>query len=160
MRPCFLTCLLALSPAAWASEPAPFAGDYGHDVTREADEVVWRVQQADTGWRLISTGDGEVIDAHRLGPRGREAFWTRMGWPVDSSNDADCLTWGKKPASLDDLFADAPPAPAAPGDDYGLGVLCHVPSATRARIDWLAGNASDWFYYDPVAGVMDIRRLR
>jgi hypothetical protein len=39
-------------------------------------------------------------------------------------------------------------------------VLCHVPSRDRACIDWRAGNASDGFYYDPVAGVMEVRRLR
>ena len=62
--------------------------------------------------------------------------------------------------SLQDLLADTPPAPLAAADDYGLGVLCHVPAPARSRIDWLAGNASDWFYYDPVAGVMEVRWLR
>lgn len=160
MRPFPLACLLALSPLAGAGEPVSFAGDYGHGATHDANEVVWRVQDAEAGWRLTSTGDGEVVDARRLGPRGRAAFWTRMGWPVDSSDGADCLTWGEKPASLDDLLADTPPTPAAPGDDYGLGVLCHVPPTQRARIDWLAGNGSDWFYYDTMAGVMELRRLR
>jgi hypothetical protein len=152
-------CLIALSSTAFAGEPVSFAGDYGHGATHEADQVVWRVQEAGTTWRFTS-GDGKVVAAHRLGKQGRAAFWSRMGWPVDSSHDADCLTWGEKPASLDDLLADAPPAPASPGDDYGAGVLCHVPSSTRARIDWLAGNDSDWFYYDPMAGVMETRRLR
>jgi len=143
-----------------ANESLSFAGDYGHGATHDANDVVWRVQDMGDGWRLTSTGDGKVVDAHRLGERGRAAFWSRMAWPVDSSRDAECLTWGRKPASLDDLLADAPPAPAPPGDDYGEGVLCHVPSTARARIDWLAGNTSDWFYYDTVAGVMDVRRLR
>ena len=153
-------CLIALSPLASAGEPRSFAGDYGHDATHDADEVVWRVQEAGDAWRLTSTGDGEVVDAHRLGERGRVAFWTRMGWPVDSSQDADCLSWGEKPASLEDLFADAPASRTATGDDYGLGVLCHVPSPARARIDWLSGNGSDWFYYDAMLGVMEVRRLR
>ncbi len=160
MRLFRLVCLLALSPVALASEPVSFAGDYGHGATHDADEVVWRVQEADAGWRLTSTGNGEISDAQRLGVRGRAAFWSRMGWPVESSHEADCLSWGKKPASLEDLLADAPPAPSAPGDDYGRGVLCHVPPTARARIDWLAGNDSDWFYYDPMAGVMEARRLR
>ena len=160
MRLFHLACLLVTASAALAREPDSFAGDYGHGATHDADEVVWRVQEAGTGWRLTSTGDGEVVAAHRLGKQGRAAFWSRMGWPVDSSHDASCLTWGEKPASLDDLLADAPPAPAPPGDDYGQGLLCHVPPTARARIDWLAGNASDWFYYDPMAGVMETRRLR
>lgn len=161
MRLVGFACLIALSSTAVAGEPASFAGDYGHGATHEADEVVWRVQEAGTAWRLTSTGDGEVVDARRLGQHGREAFWNRMGWPADSSRDADCLTWGEKPASLDDLLADTPPAPVAAGeDDYGLGVLCRVPLAARIRTGWLGDQASDWFYYDPVAGVMEARRLR
>lgn len=160
MRLLCLASLVALSSNAFAAEPVSFAGDYGHGATHDADEVVWRVQDVGTGWRLTSTGDGEVVDAHRLGKQGRAAFWSRMGWPVDSSHDADCLTWREKPASLDDLLADAPPAPSPPGNDYGAGVLCHVPPTARARIGWLDGNSSDWFYYDAVAGVMEARRLR
>lgn len=160
MRLLCLISLVGLSSSAFAGEPMSFAGEYGHGATRDADEVVWRVQDVGTGWRLTSTGDGEVVEAHRLGERGRAAFWDRMGWPNDTSRDADCLTWGRKPASLDDLFADAPPAPSPPGDDYGEGVLCHVPPIARARIDWLDDNGSDWFYYDPIAGVMEARRLR
>ncbi|MCH6483282.1 hypothetical protein MMG85_06840 [Pseudoxanthomonas sp. LH2527] len=152
--------LLLLAPSAQAVPPAPFAGQYGHGATADSDEVVWSVQGEAPSWRLTRTADDEQVDAQRMRARGREAFWTRMDWPVDSSTDADCLTWGEKPASLQDLLADTPPAPLAAGDDYGLGVLCHVPAPARSRIDWLAGNASDWFYYDPVAGVMEVRRLR
>lgn len=153
-------CLLMLSPFAVASDPAPFVGDYGHGATHDADEVVWRVVESEAGWRLVSTGDGEVVDAHRMGQPGRAAFWNRMGWPVESSHDADCLTWGKKPASLEDLLADTPPAPVAADGDYGLGVLCRVPLDARIQTGWLGDQASDWFYYDPVAGVMEARRLR
>ncbi|MFC6186103.1 hypothetical protein [Pseudoxanthomonas japonensis] len=155
-----LACLLVPASVALAGEPASFAGDYGHGATHDADEVVWRVQDTGTGWRLTSTGDGGVVDAHRLDRQGRTAFWNRMGWPADSSRDADCLTWGEKPASLDDLLADTPPAPVAAGGDYGLGVLCRVPLAARIQTGWLGDQASDWFYYDPVAGVMEARRLR
>ena len=155
-----LLSLLLLAPTTQPAPPAPFTGQYGHGATADRNEVVWSVQGEAPSWRLTRTADDEQVDARRMGARGREAFWTRMDWPADSSTDADCLTWGEKPASLQDLLADTPPAPVATGDDYGLGVLCHVPASARARIDWLAGNASDWFYYDPVAGVMEVRRLR
>ncbi len=158
-----LLLLLALPLSALASGPAPFAGRYGHDATASADDVVWIVQAAGAQWRVVLATDGEIAPAQRLLMRGRAAFWARMGWPTDSSADADCLSWGEKPGSLDDLLedlrADTPPAPPAPGEDHGHAVLCHVPPAARARIDWIADNASDWFYYDPMAGVMEVRRL-
>ncbi|WP_062352273.1 hypothetical protein [Pseudoxanthomonas mexicana] len=160
MRRWRLLCLLASASFARASEPATFAGHYGHGATHDADEVVWTVEALGGHWRIVRTADGEAHDAHRLQARGREAFWTRMGWPADSSADADCMSWGQKPASLDDLLADTPPAAAAAGEDYGLGVLCRVPLAARIKTGWLGGQASDWFYYDPIAGVMELKRLR
>lgn len=150
----------AVSALARAGEPDPFTGQYGHGATDNPDEVVWIVQPQGAHWRITRTSDDDRVDAHPLAARGREAFWARMDWPADSSTAADCLTWGEKPASLADLLADAPPSPAATGDDYGLGVLCRVPMPARARIDWLADHASDWFYYDPILGVMEVRRLR
>lgn len=152
--------LLLLAPSTQAAPPAPFAGQYGHGATADSDDVVWIVQGEAPSWHITRTTDDEQVDAQRMGARGREAFWHRMDWPADSSTDADCLTWGERPASLQDLLADTPPTRTPGGEDYGLGVLCHVPTPARARIDWLAGHASDWFYYDPVAGVMEVRRLR
>lgn len=158
-----LLLLLALStyPAfVIAGDADRFAGDYGHDATATVDDVVWTVEAVGDHWRIVRTADGEAHAAHRLQARGRATFWDRMGWPADTATDADCLSWGEKPASLADLLTDTPAAAAAPGEEAGLGVLCRVPPASRARIDWLASHAGDWFYYDPIAGVMGVRRLR
>ena len=160
MRLLFPLALLASSFPTLAGDAAPFAGDYGHDATASADDVVWSVEAVGAYWRVVRTADGDAHDAHRLQAPGRMKFWDRMGWPTDTAADADCLSWGEKPSSLEDLLSDTPPVAAAPGDDYGLGLLCHVPPASRSRIDWLANHPSDWFYYDPVAGVMAVRRLR
>ncbi|WP_334178394.1 hypothetical protein [Pseudoxanthomonas sp.] len=160
MRGRCLLVLLASASLAHADDVAPFAGQYGHAATHDADEVVWTVDATAGRWRIVRMADGEVHDAHRLQARGREAFWTRMGWPADSSREADCLTWGDKPASLENLLDETPPASVAPDEDHGPGVLCHVPPATRMQTGWLADHASDWFYYDPIAGVMELHRLR
>ncbi|UOV09590.1 hypothetical protein MUU77_04645 [Pseudoxanthomonas sp. F37] len=159
MRGYLLLLLCALPCIARTGEPAAFAGDYGHTATASADDVVWRVEQAGSHWRVILVAADEAHEAHRLQARGRDAFWSRMDWPLDSSAQAECLTWGDKPGSLQDLLADAPPAPSAPGEDYGHAVLCHVPPAARARIGWIADNASDWFYYDPLLGVIEAHAI-
>lgn len=143
MRLFHLACLLVTASAALAREPDSFAGDYGHGATHDAGEVVWRVQEAGTGWRLTSTGDGEVVAAHRLGKQGRAAFWSRMGWPVDSSHDASCLTWGEKPASLDDLLADAPPTLPRPATTMARACSAMYPRRrVRASTGWPATPAT------------------
>ena len=119
----------AVSALARAGEPDPFTGQYGHGATDDPDEVVWIVQPQGAHWRITRTSDDDRVDAHPLAARGREAFWARMDWPVDSSRDADCLTWGEKPASLADLLADAPPSPAATGAASVGPNTCTLPSA-------------------------------
>ena len=160
MRGCLLLFLCALPCIARTGEPPAFAGDYGHAATASADDVVWQVEEAGHHWRVTLVTTGETHDAHRLQARGRDAFWSRMDWPLDSGAQADCLTWGDKTVSLQEMLADMPPAPPVRCDDYGHAVLCHVPPAARARIGWIADNASDWFYYDSLLGVIEARALR
>ncbi|POA97536.1 hypothetical protein C2134_17065 [Chromobacterium sinusclupearum] len=58
-----------------------------------------------------------------------------MGWPAKGSAAASCA--GKD----DDLF-------------------CQVPKRIRVSIPWLKNNASDFFYYSEISGVMEIKRLK
>lgn len=156
---CLLVMFCALLPSAWAGPSLSFAGRYGHTATASLEDVVWIVEEDGARWRITRTTDDEVALAQRLSAHGRAAFWSRMGWPDATSTGADCLTWGDKPGSLADLLADTPPVPAPSGDDYGHAVLCHLSPEARAGIDWLASNTSAWFYYDPMAGVMEAHRL-
>ena len=118
----------AVSALARAGEPDPFTGQYGHGATDNPDEVVWIVQPQGAHWRITRTSDDDRVDAHPLAARGREAFWARMDWPAGSSADADCLTWGEKPASLADLLADAPPSPAAAATGLLTEISISLPS--------------------------------
>ncbi len=144
--------------AAAAESADRFSGRYGHDASEPAYEPVWEVRRAGEGWQAGAVEAGEFADAYRISPAGRRAFWEKMNWPAATSADADCLSWGDAPPDLMDLLEDKPPAARA--DTFGNALICHVPVASRQAIDWLAGHAEDWFYYDPMAGVMDVRQLR
>jgi len=160
---CSFAGLTLLAAAAAAAQSEGFAGDYRHTMTARPDEAVWQVRARDGGWELTTTGDGERVAAHRLEAAGRAAFWKAMQWPTDTSAGADCLSWGTRPRSLMDVLADegeAPKESPAPGTDYGFGVLCRVDRAQRPRIDALADQHGDWFFYDPVLGVTEAVRLR
>lgn len=164
------TCLIGMAAAKAnvdAGDDAEFSGRYGHAMTASSDEVVWTIDAEGGGWRVSMAGDTPaettVASAHPLGAAGRAAFWRKMLWPEAGSRQARCLSWGEAPAGLSDLL-DAlegkPPAiETAPADRIGASVLCRVPADARRDIGWIAGNASDWFYYDSVFGVMEIQRL-
>lgn len=151
---------LLLAPLWACAGPAGerLSGRYGHDYTQSAGDPVWVVSQDADGWHALTPGDGELSDAYRIAPAARAAFWDAMAWPADTAAAADCLSWGERMPTLSDLLDEKPP-PSDPQETYGSSVLCHVPSEARAGIDTLADQASDWFYYDPMLGLMQINRL-
>ena len=155
--------LLLLMPAMALAGQDRLVGGYSHDFTEPADETVWRVAAAAAGYEIESLGSGERDPAWRLDGAGRAEFWERMMWPTDTAGDAECISWGDKPPSLADLFATPAGAAASPAARAaappGAGVLCRVEPGTRARISWLSDNLSDYFYYDPFIGVIEVALL-
>ncbi len=150
--------LLALqAPGALSPVPDLLSGRYGHASSEPAYQAVWEVSHAVDGWHARNLEEPTTSAAIRLSPAGRRAFWEKMGWPVASADTADCVTWGEAPASLLSLLEDKPANPIA--GTFGNALLCHVPAAARKEIGWLQDSIEDWFYYDPVAGVMEVRRL-
>ena len=55
--------------------------------------------------------------------------------------------------SFDDIDIPADVAPP-------LSALHLHDAPPASRIGWIADNASDWFYYDPLLGVIEARALR
>lgn len=154
-------CLPALAAIALAgplqAAEVEFAGRYGHRFTAAPGQPVWLVERDGDGYRATTvTGDGDVRPARVLSEDGRRAFWKKMLWDEADAAQASCLNWGDPPPpTLREMLAEAPAAPAI----AGASLLCHVPAAQRARMTWLVNRQSDWFYYDPMAGVMEADRL-
>jgi hypothetical protein len=59
-----------------------------------------------------------------------------MRWPAEKANGALCLRIDGQPN----------------------GLMCYVQSSSRARVSDLSKNRSDYFYFDPMGGLMEIRR--
>jgi hypothetical protein len=150
-----LTPILVLCAAA-AQAAVPLAGRFGHAHTATDDETVWQITQlSDDGYQVYQADEPDA-SATLLDDSGRAAFWLKMHWDAGTGAGARCLNWGEPMAdSLQDLFD--PPSTDAPV--LRRSVLCHVPSAQRQQIPWLADNRSDWFYYDSLSGVMEITPL-
>lgn len=151
---------VAIGNVAAADRPAGqtvFVGQYGHDASEPAYEPVWAVTKSGDAWQAGFIEDGAATRAYRVSARGRAAFWEKMDWPAATAAEADCLSWGEAFPGLLDMLEDRPTP--APPDTFGYAILCHVPVEAREAISWLANESEDWFYYDPVAGVMSVRRL-
>ena len=158
--------LLSFAPGcALAAEADLLSGRYGHDASEPAYQAVWEVSRQDQGWLARSLSDGAASTAYRLSPAGRRAFWEKMYWPSQTADTADCVTWGEAARSLQDMLVDLlqePQADARPktgADVVGTVVVCHVPAEARKQIGWLQDRREDWFYYDFLTGLMEVRRL-
>jgi hypothetical protein len=130
-------CLCALTGAAYA-ETDPFVGSFTHDFTRPKNESVWTVKKSGAAWQVLVHGSHETVHARRMSDAERMAFWEQLWWPTEKAKDAQCLR--------------------LEGNLQGL--MCYVQSSTRAEVSDLAKNKSDYFYFDQMGGLMEIRRKR
>ncbi|UXY14559.1 hypothetical protein N8I74_14700 [Chitiniphilus purpureus] len=113
----------------------PPLGVFGHQFTEREGEPVWTIEQESADvFTLFVHGDSLGWRLDRLDSDEIKSFWRKMGWPQGAVHHASCI-----------------------GD--GESVFCHMPANARRRIPWLAENKSDYFYYDTMAGVMEIRLI-
>ena len=74
--------------------------------------------------------------AKQMDEAGKAAFWEQMWWPADKAKNAQCLSTEWK----------------------WQGIMCYVHRSARAEVSDLAKNGSDYFYFDPLGGLKEIRR--
>lgn len=111
------------------------SGVYGHAFTGKRNDAVWTVQRSTAGiYQVLQHGDDSRMAGKVLDDAARLRFWQKMDWPQATVSVAQCLQFG------DDM-------------------ICHVPQPQRRQIVWLADNRSDYFYYDTMAGVMEVHRI-
>ena len=154
--------LLSLVPVCGqAAEADLLSGRYGHDASEPAYQAVWEVSRQGEIWQARNLSERTAATAYQLSSVGRRAFWEKMDWPSHAADTADCVTWGEAAPSLQELLQEtqADGGPKAGADVVGDALVCHVPAEARKQIGWLQDNREDWFYYDSVAGVMEVRRL-
>lgn len=106
-------------------------GVFGHNFTGRKNDPVWTVKQEPGHFTLITHGDGSTSPLRVLSKAEITRFWKKMLWEQESSKKAECL------GNRDEI-------------------LCFVPTQSRKSIPWLEDNTSDYFYYDKMAGIMEI----
>jgi hypothetical protein len=127
--------LYALGGAASAASD-PLVRSFTHDFTRIKNDAVWTVKKTGSTWQVRVHGANETVRARPATNAERAAFWEQMWWPADKAKDAQCLRV----------------------EEQSPGLMCYVHGSTRAGISALSKNKSDYFYFDPMGGLMEIRR--
>ena len=128
-------CLYVLAGSA-SAETNPLLGSFTHDFTRPSNQSVWTVKKVGTAWQVRVHGANETVRAKRMSDAEKAAFWEQMWWPLEKAKDAQCLRIEKELQ----------------------GLMCYVHGNSRVTIDALSKNKSDYFYFDSMGGLMEIRR--
>jgi hypothetical protein len=81
-------------------------------------------------------GSNETARARLVSDSERAAFWEQMWWPAGKANGAQCLRI----------------------EGQSNALMYFVQSKIRAQVSDLSKNKSDYFYFDPTGGLMEIRR--
>jgi hypothetical protein len=112
----------------------PIFGEFGHRYTKKRNEPVWTIREVAGRLTMKTHGDESESQIHRLSPSERSAFWEKMWWLGSSHEHASCA-----------------------GNSQQL--LCFVPANARATEPYLKAMKSDYFYYDRMAGVMEVEKI-
>jgi hypothetical protein len=129
-----LALLGATAPAALAQADS-LMGTFGHRYTQVAQTPVWEVRTSGDRYQLVTLGSAAPpLEAHELSENERRQFWQTMWWPGESSAWARCVGSAR-------------------------AVICHVPPRVRDAVGDLKRFRSDYFYFDPLAGLMEAERL-
>jgi len=109
-------------------------GNFGHEFTGKKGETVWSIRATGSSYELFSLGGNFKTGLQPLSKAAVAALWKELLWPQATTAGVVCL-----------------------GNDEDI--FCHVPQNQRKKIDWLAGNKSNYFFYSAMGGVMEIKRL-
>ena len=128
------SCFLTLSGLAFAA-PEPLQGEFTHDATLPPNKAVWIITKNSNAWRVFLPGANETLDAEKVSAAKRKVFWAKLWWPTEAAKNAECLSYK--------LQTEA--------------VICYVPRNVREKVDDLKAYASDYFYFDSLLGLQEIR---
>jgi hypothetical protein len=128
-----LVLLIAAFPAF--AEINPIVGAFGHDFTTTKNDPVFTVKENKGSFQLTQHGDDSMHTLSALSNAAKKEFWDKMWWESNSFEKAQCL--GNQEV-----------------------IMCFVPKAERQKEAGLKDRQSDYFYYSPIAGVMEIAKIQ
>lgn len=108
-------------------------GKFGHAYTNNRSEPVWSITKNQKQFTIFQYGDKSKFSAQLASSKQKQEFWSKMFWDSNLSAQATCLISQET-------------------------MICHIDSATRKNIPDLQSNQTDFFYYDPMVGLMEIKK--
>jgi hypothetical protein len=143
MKKILITLTLGFVSLTCAAQADLLVGNYGHGYTKKKGEAVWEIKDGSAQYQLVTLNDEEPPpQSHEFSESERRELWKTMWWPEQSSVSASCIG-----SISQDVFGNS------------VRVICHVPPKARAEIGDLKNYKSNYFYRDPVAGLMEIQKL-
>mgnify|MGYP001214511719 CR=1 FL=1 len=135
MKHTIIASILTLASFSCSAQANLLVGKFGHGYSKLKGTPVWEVTMTGNQLNLVTLNAEEPTQpTHELSDAERRRLWQAMWWPEETSITATCVGNSKE-------------------------VLCHVPSQTRSNIGGLKSQTSNYFYFDPIVGLMEIMRI-
>ncbi|HZX30103.1 MAG TPA: hypothetical protein VFF03_02010 [Rhodocyclaceae bacterium] len=125
-----LIAFLALPSIACANS---LTGIYSHNYTAKKNEPVWSIKAKNNAFTLTTHGENGQSRLQTLTDSEIREFWEKMGWEEEFAKGVECI------GNAGDIF-------------------CKVPAKTKNGISWLRENKSDYFHFDKIGGLMEIKK--
>jgi hypothetical protein len=143
LKKILITLTLGFVSLTCAAQVDLLVGDYGHGYTKTKGEPVWKIEIASGQYQLVTLNDEEPPpQSHEFSESERRQFWKTMWWPEQLSISASCIG-----SFSQGVFGNS------------SQVICYVPPKARSEISDLKNYKSNYFYRDPIIGLMEIQKL-
>jgi hypothetical protein len=124
----FISILLFAHTTAFAETALP-SGSFGLDFTDKPDEPVFKIESASADIKVISLADQSVYAGTIMTTESKQKLWSKLSWTDKSFESANCISFERE-------------------------AICNVPENQRKNNTSLNALKSDFFHYDPMAGVV------
>jgi len=124
----FISVLLFAYTTAFAETALP-SGSFGLDFTDKPNEPVFKIESAGTDIKVISLADQSVYAGTVMTAESKQKLWSKLSWADTSFESANCIAFERE-------------------------AICNVPENQRKNNTSLNALKSDFFHYDPMAGVV------
>jgi hypothetical protein len=110
-------------------------GKYGHAYTAQENTPVWAIQEKKGKFTIYQYGDNSHQSASIATEQQKQSFWDKMFWEPTTSLNAMCIMNKES-------------------------IICHFTDEERKQIPDIASYQSNYFYYDTLLGLMEIKMLK
>jgi hypothetical protein len=124
----FMSVLLLSHTMAFAETALP-SGSFGLDFTDNPNTPVFKIEGSGADIKIINLTDQSASVGSVMNADSKKKLWSKLTWTDASFESANCISFDRE-------------------------AICNVPAEQRKANPALSALKTDFFHYDPLAGIV------